>query len=114
MVVIGTIMSRISDTEVSMATVGRDLKCSDVNHDSRSAQPGFQDIVGERTDLAPGPAMTTGHDMICTACANALRIVQAQAESTRQAEIASAKSKLVGLGFTNSETRFLVNEDKLP
>jgi hypothetical protein len=83
----------------------RRTKCSDPFHDTRSAQPGFQEFTGIRADRAgtldDPPIIQDG--ILCGACA-AVHDAPILADLTqKKAQFDSMITKLTNLGFTQDE-----------
>jgi hypothetical protein len=97
--------------------MARNMACDsfDAQHATRSAQPGFRNIVGVRQDLAAGPDLT-GHGMQCGACHNAQMVAATTTENNRRTATLAALTKLKNFGgasgatpLTNAEVRLIFN-----
>jgi hypothetical protein len=95
--------------------MARNLICDsfDAQHATRSAQPGFRNIVAVRNDLPAGPDITSGHGQQCLACHNAMNAATNSAEPGLRAARLAALNKLRTFGGATGATALTLAELRL-
>jgi len=95
--------------------MARNLRCDppDGAHASRSANTGWRNTVGTRTDINTGPDDLLGHGMMCAACRVAVEAAALAAEATARTARMAALNKLRNFGGASGATPLTVAEMRL-